>query len=147
MACGSGRFLADLMANKRPQISAGRPGYFPLPAAPRRATSMSIQRLRIEKRYSEIVIQRHRPPGRASWRMTTDGDIRAADRETLANIDRYLAEAGSDKTKILSGDHLPRTWRRLRRHERRVGRLGAGRRPARAPPSRGETGCTTRACW
>ena len=31
-----------------------------------------------------------------------DGDIREQTRQTLANIDRFLAEAGSDKTRILS---------------------------------------------
>ena len=31
-----------------------------------------------------------------------DGDIHEQTRQTLANVDRFLAEAGSDKSKILS---------------------------------------------
>ncbi|WP_437880181.1 RidA family protein [Pseudomonas sp. LRF_L74] len=63
---------------------------------------MSIQRLRTEKRFSEIVI--HNGTVYLAGQLADDysGDIRAQTRETLANIDRFLAEAGSDKSKILS---------------------------------------------
>jgi enamine deaminase RidA (YjgF/YER057c/UK114 family) len=63
---------------------------------------MSIQRLRIEKRYSEIVI--HNGTVYLAGQLADDysGDIREQTRQTLANIDRFLAEAGSDKAKILS---------------------------------------------
>ena len=71
-------------------------------AAPRRATSLSIQRLRIEKRYSEIVIHNGTVHLAGQLADDYDGDIREQTRQTLANIDRYLAEAGSDKTRILS---------------------------------------------
>ncbi|PZP21648.1 RidA family protein [Pseudomonas kuykendallii] len=63
---------------------------------------MSIQRLRTEKRFSEIVI--HNGTVYLAGQLADDyaGDIRAQTRETLASIDRFLAEAGSDKSKILS---------------------------------------------
>ena len=63
---------------------------------------MSIQRLRIEKRYSEIVIHNGTVHLAGQLADDYDGDIREQTRQTLANIDRYLAEAGSDKTRILS---------------------------------------------
>lgn len=63
---------------------------------------MPIQRLRTEKRFSEIVI--HNGTVYLAGQLADDyaGDIRAQTRETLASIDRFLAEAGSDKSKILS---------------------------------------------
>ena len=63
---------------------------------------MSIQRLHVEKRYSEVVI--HNGTVYLAGQLADDysGDIRQQTRETLANIDRMLAEAGSDKGKILS---------------------------------------------
>ncbi|MBB2494070.1 RidA family protein [Aquipseudomonas ullengensis] len=63
---------------------------------------MSIQRLRTEKRYSEIVI--HNGTVYLAGQLADDyaGDIREQTRQTLANVDRFLAEAGSDKSKILS---------------------------------------------
>lgn len=63
---------------------------------------MSIQRLRTEKRYSEIVI--HNGTVYLAGQLADDyaGDIREQTRQTLANIDRLLAEAGSDKSRILS---------------------------------------------
>ena len=63
---------------------------------------MSIQRLRTETRYSEIVV--HHGTVYLAGQLADDyaGDIAQQTRETLANIDRYLAEAGSDKTRILS---------------------------------------------
>jgi enamine deaminase RidA (YjgF/YER057c/UK114 family) len=63
---------------------------------------MSVQRLRIESRYSEIVI--HNGTVYLAGQLADDlsGDIVRQTRETLDNIDRMLAEAGSDKRKILS---------------------------------------------
>lgn len=63
---------------------------------------MSIQRLRTEKRYSEIVI--HNGTVHLAGQLADDyaGDIREQTRQTLANIDRLLAEAGSAKAQILS---------------------------------------------
>ena len=63
---------------------------------------MSVQRLRTESRYSEIVI--HNGTVYLAGQLADDynGDIVQQTRETLANTDRMLAEAGSDKSKILS---------------------------------------------
>lgn len=63
---------------------------------------MSIQRLRIEKRYSDIVI--HNGTVYLAGQLADDysGDIAEQTRQTLANIDSALAEAGSDKSKILA---------------------------------------------
>ncbi|WP_068825184.1 RidA family protein [Pseudomonas sp. BMS12] len=63
---------------------------------------MSIQRLRTEKRFSEIVIHNGTIHLAGQLADDYDGDIREQTRQTLANIDRFLAEAGSDKSKILS---------------------------------------------
>ena len=63
---------------------------------------MSIQRLHVASRYSEAVI--HHGVIHLAGQLADDlsGDIRQQTRETLAAIDRRLAEAGSDKTRILS---------------------------------------------
>ncbi len=63
---------------------------------------MSIQRLHVAKRYSEVVI--HNGTIYLAGQLADDfgGDIREQTRQTLANIDKMLAEAGSDKSKILS---------------------------------------------
>ncbi|UVE17690.1 RidA family protein [Pseudomonas sp. LS44] len=63
---------------------------------------MAIQRLRTESRYSEIVI--HRGTVYLAGQLADDlsGDVRQQTRETLASIDKLLAEAGSDKSRILS---------------------------------------------
>jgi len=63
---------------------------------------MSIQRLHTESRYSEVVIHNGTVYLAGQLADDYDGDIREQTRQTLANIDRYLAEAGSDKTRILS---------------------------------------------
>mgnify|MGYP006146649261 FL=1 len=63
---------------------------------------MSVQRLHTESRYSEIVI--HNGTVYLAGQLADDysGDIVQQTRETLANTDRMLAEAGSDKAHILS---------------------------------------------
>ncbi|MFP6797762.1 MAG: RidA family protein [Pseudomonas sp.] len=63
---------------------------------------MSVQRLHTESRYSEIVI--HNGTVYLAGQLADDynGDIVQQTRETLANTDRMRAEAGSDKSKILS---------------------------------------------
>ena len=63
---------------------------------------MPIQRLHTEKRYSEIVI--HNRTVYLAGQLADDyaGDIAEQTRQTLANIDRLLAEASSDKAHILS---------------------------------------------
>lgn len=63
---------------------------------------MSIRRLHTATRYSEIVI--HNGTVHLAGQLADDlaGDIRQQTRETLASIDRLLAEAGTDKSRILS---------------------------------------------
>lgn len=63
---------------------------------------MSVQRLRTETRYSEINI--HNGTVYLAGQLAEDynGDIVQQTRETLASIDALLAEAGSDKSRILS---------------------------------------------
>lgn len=63
---------------------------------------MSVQHLHTEARYSEIVI--HNSTVYLAGQLADDynGDIVQQTQETLASIDRLLAEVGSDKSKILS---------------------------------------------
>lgn len=63
---------------------------------------MSIQRLHTEVRYSEAVS--HQGILYLSGQLADDlsGDIRQQTRETLASIERLLAEAGSAKSRLLS---------------------------------------------
>jgi len=63
---------------------------------------MPIRRLHTETRYSEAVI--HNGAVYLSGQLADDlaGDIRQQTRETLASIDRLLAEVGTDKTRLLS---------------------------------------------
>ena len=63
---------------------------------------MSIQRLHVAKRYSEVVIHNGTIYLAGQLADDFDGDIREQTRQTLANIDKMLAEDGSDKSKILS---------------------------------------------
>ncbi|OQR94135.1 hypothetical protein ACHHYP_01680 [Achlya hypogyna] len=63
---------------------------------------LGIQRLQVEKRYSEIVV--HNNTVYLSGQLADDlgGDITAQTQETLHSIDQLLADAGSDKSRILS---------------------------------------------
>ena len=63
---------------------------------------MPIRRLHTETRYSEAVI--HAGAVYLSGQLADDleGDIRQQTRETLASIERLLAEVGSDKSRLLS---------------------------------------------
>jgi enamine deaminase RidA (YjgF/YER057c/UK114 family) len=63
---------------------------------------MPIRRLHTETRYSEAVI--HSGTVYLSGQLANDlsGDLRQQTRETLASIDRLLAEVGTDKTRLLS---------------------------------------------
>ncbi|MDH2201278.1 RidA family protein [Ectopseudomonas oleovorans] len=63
---------------------------------------MSIQRLHVAKRYSEVVIHNGTIYLAGQLADDFDGDIREQTRQTLANIDKMLVEGGSDKSKILS---------------------------------------------
>ena len=73
----------------------------------------------------------------------TSLDVTGQVKQALAEIDALLKKGGSDKTKILSAVIWLARHRRLRRHERRVGRLGgarpdAGPRHRAGPPERPE---------
>ncbi len=71
---------------------------------------MSIERRHVGKRLSEMVIHRGSGLVWLAGQVADDasGDISAQTREVLASIDRLLAEAGSDKRKILSATiYLP----------------------------------------
>jgi enamine deaminase RidA (YjgF/YER057c/UK114 family) len=63
---------------------------------------MGIKRLQTSKRFSEIVI--HGETVYLAGQLADDfsGDITEQTRQTLANIDRFLAEAGTDKSMLLS---------------------------------------------
>lgn len=63
---------------------------------------MSIRRLHSATRYSEIVI--HNGTVHLAGQLADDysGDIEEQTRQTLANVERLLAEAGSDKSRLLS---------------------------------------------
>lgn len=63
---------------------------------------MSIERLHITKRFSEVAI--HNGTVYLAGQLADDfsGDITQQTRETLASIDGFLADAGTDKSRILS---------------------------------------------
>lgn len=63
---------------------------------------MPINRLYSAKRFSEVVI--HQGTVYLSGQLADDycTDITEQTRQTLANIDRFLAEAGTDKSMLLS---------------------------------------------
>nr|MBF0684468.1 RidA family protein [Pseudomonas sp.] len=63
---------------------------------------MPIKRLHTEVRYSEVVINRSTVYLSGQLADDLSGDIRQQTRETLASIDRLLAEASTDKSRLLS---------------------------------------------
>ena len=63
---------------------------------------MTIQRLHVEKRYCEVAISGNLVHLAGQLANDTSLDIKAQTQETLDNIDRLLADAGTDKTHILS---------------------------------------------
>lgn len=63
---------------------------------------MEITRLHIGKRLSEIAIHNNTVYLAGQIAEDASADIRGQTREVLGHIDRLLAEAGSDKTCILS---------------------------------------------
>ena len=71
---------------------------------------MTIERSHVGKRLSELVINRASGTIYLSGQVAEDpkADITGQVRQVLAQIDRLLAEAGSDKTRILSATiYLP----------------------------------------
>ncbi|MBE7928220.1 MULTISPECIES: RidA family protein [Pseudomonadaceae] len=63
---------------------------------------MAIKRLHTELRYSDIVINQGTVYLSGQLADDLSGDIRQQTRETLAHIDRLLAEAGTDRSHLLS---------------------------------------------
>ena len=68
---------------------------------------MTIERRNVGQRLSDLVIYAPPPGGRLVWlagQVAEDpnADISGQTRSVLAQVDRLLDEAGSDKTKILS---------------------------------------------
>lgn len=63
---------------------------------------MPIKRLHTEIRYSEVVINRSTVYLSGQLADDFSGDIHQQTRETLANIDRLLAEVRTDKSRLLS---------------------------------------------
>ncbi|WP_338763594.1 RidA family protein [Massilia sp. METH4] len=63
---------------------------------------MEIKRLHVGKRLSEVAIHNNTVYLAGQIAGDTSADIKGQTREVLGHIDRLLAEAGSDKTCILS---------------------------------------------
>ncbi|SDF69349.1 MULTISPECIES: RidA family protein [unclassified Duganella] len=63
---------------------------------------MEIKRLYVGKRLSEVAIHNNTVYLAGQVAEDTSADIHGQTREVLAHVDRLLAEAGSDKTCILS---------------------------------------------
>ena len=63
---------------------------------------MSVQRLRVTSRYCEVAISGNQVHLAGQLADDTSLTIGAQTQQTLDNIDRLLAEAGTDKTQILS---------------------------------------------
>src|SRR2546428_14027465 len=64
---------------------------------------MSIQRIETVKRRSEVVIHGDTIYIGGQGAVDTSGDIAAQTQQVLANLDRLLAQAGSDRSHLLSG--------------------------------------------
>ncbi|WP_445659685.1 RidA family protein [Acinetobacter baumannii] len=63
---------------------------------------MSVQRLHVTSRYCEVAISGNLVHLAGQLSDDTNADVTGQTQQTLANIDRLLAEAGTDKTHILS---------------------------------------------
>ena len=99
---------------------------------------MSIERIGVGPRMSQAVVHGHTIylAGQVADK-TAGKSVGEQTKEILASIDRLLAEAGSDKTHILSATIYLDRHRDFRGDERGLGHLGRqGRIRPRAPPSR-----------
>ncbi len=101
---------------------------------------MEIKRLHVGSRLSEAAIHNGVVYLAGQIAEETTQNIDGQTREVLAHVDRLLAEAGSDKTRILMCQIFLADIKDIRRDERGLGRLGAGR-PCAAPRDR------ARRCW
>ncbi len=63
---------------------------------------MTVQRMHVEKRFSEIAIAGDLVHLAGQLASDTSLDIRGQTRQTLDIIDRFLADAGTDKSHIMS---------------------------------------------
>ena len=63
---------------------------------------MTVQRLHVEKRFSEIAISGNLVHLAGQLAADTSLDIKGQTQQTLDIIDRFLADAGTDKRHILS---------------------------------------------
>ena len=63
---------------------------------------MAVQRLHVEKRFSEIAISGNLVHLAGQLASDTTLDIKGQTRQTLNIIDRLLADAGTDKSQIMS---------------------------------------------
>lgn len=63
---------------------------------------MSVQRIHVEKRFSEIAISGNLVHLAGQLASDTQLDIKGQTQQTLDIIDRFLADAGTDKSHILS---------------------------------------------
>lgn len=63
---------------------------------------MTVQRLHVEKRFSEIAISGNLVHLAGQLAADTTLDIKGQTQQTLGIIDRFLADAGTDKRHILS---------------------------------------------
>lgn len=63
---------------------------------------MAVQRLHVEKRFSEIAISGNLVHLAGQLASDTSLDIRGQTKQTLDIIDRFLADAGTDKSQIMS---------------------------------------------
>ena len=63
---------------------------------------MTVQRLHVEKRFSEIAISGNLVHLAGQLASDTRLDIRGQTQQTLDIIDRFLADAGTDKSHIMS---------------------------------------------
>ena len=63
---------------------------------------MTVQRLHVEKRFSEIAISGNLVHLAGQLAADTTLDIKGQTRQTLDIIDRLLADAGTDKSQIMS---------------------------------------------
>jgi len=63
---------------------------------------MAVERLHVSSRFCEVAISGNLVHLAGQLADDTSQDIRSQTQQTLANIDRFLADAGTDKTQILS---------------------------------------------
>lgn len=63
---------------------------------------MAVERLHVSSRFCEVAISGNLVHLAGQLADDTSQDIRSQTQQTLDNIDRFLADAGTDKTHILS---------------------------------------------